>query len=103
MLNILYYALQNEETRLQMFLTILVTNCSSEWLFSSLKGIKNRLRLALGQQKINAFGNIINQYIYITANLSFDYITNVFRTKSEEKIVNILIKFDLKAMKYKSY
>jgi len=57
------HAFQNVETCLQIFLTMPVTNCSSERSFSSLKRIKNRLRSTLSQENIDfsyAFTYIYN-------------------------------------------
>jgi len=76
------HAFQNVETCLQIFLTMLVTNCSRS--FSSLKGIKNRLRSTLNQEYIDALG-ILSIEIDTTANLNFDDVIGQFSKQKARK------------------
>lgn len=78
------HAFQNVETCLQIFLTMPVTNCSSELSFSSLKRIKNRLRSTLSQENIDALG-ILSIESDITANLNFDDVIDQFSKQKARK------------------
>jgi len=78
------HAFQNVETCLQIFLTMPITNCSSERSFFSLKRIKNRLRSTLSQENIDALG-ILSIESDITANLSFDDVIDHFSKQKVRK------------------
>ncbi|KAL4105081.1 hypothetical protein QTP88_020356 [Uroleucon formosanum] len=78
------HAFQNVETFLQIFLTMPVTNCSSERSFSSLKIIKNRLQSKLSQENIDALG-ILSIESDITANLNFDDVIDHFSKQKARK------------------
>ena len=47
-------AFPNVEAILRLFLTLMVTNCSGERSFSSLKRIKNELRSSMSQERLSA-------------------------------------------------
>ena len=47
------YAFANAEIGLRVFLTVMVTNCSTERLFSQLKRINNHNRTAKQQGRLN--------------------------------------------------
>ncbi|ELU08783.1 hypothetical protein CAPTEDRAFT_102355 [Capitella teleta] len=46
-------AFPNVETLLRIYLSMLVTNCSGERSFSTLKRVKNELRSTMGHQRLN--------------------------------------------------
>jgi hypothetical protein len=78
------HVFQNVETCFQIFLTMPVTNCSSELSFSSLKKIENKLRSILSQENIDALG-ILSIESDIMANLSIDDIIELFSKQKARK------------------
>ena len=47
----IHTAFPNVEAILRLFLSLMVTNCSGERSFSRLKGIKNKLRSTMSQER----------------------------------------------------
>lgn len=81
----------NVETCLHIFLTMPITNCTSERSFSFLKRIKNRLRSSMGQENLDALG-ILSIESDVTASIDFDEIIDIFsKQKARKKVFNNLL------------
>jgi len=78
------YTFPNVETCLYIFLTMPITNCSSERSFSFLKRIKNRLRSSMSQEKLDALG-ILSIESDVTVSIDFDEIIDVFSKQKTRK------------------
>lgn len=74
----------NVETCLHIFLTMPITNCTSERSFSFLKRIKNRLRSSMGQENLDALG-ILSIESDVTVSIDFDEIIDVFSKQKARK------------------
>lgn len=80
------------ETCLHIFLTMPITNCSSERSFSFLKIIKNRLRSSMDQEKLDALGILLIESD-VTASIDFDEIIDAFsKQKDRKKVFNNSLK-----------
>lgn len=74
----------NVEIAYRLFLTMPITNCSSERSFSVLKRIKNRLRSSLSQNSLQAF-SLLTIENDITTRLDFNDIINDFASIKARK------------------
>lgn len=74
----------NVETAYHLFLTLPITNCSSERSFSVLKRIKSRLRSTMNQSTLEAF-SLLSIENDITAKLDFEDIINDFASVKARK------------------
>jgi len=70
----------------RLYLTIPMTNCSSERSFSKLSLIKNRLRSSLGEEKLNAL-LLLSIENDLTKSLSFEDIVEDFAHEKARKVV----------------
>ena len=69
----------------RIFLTMMVTNCTSERSFSKLKQIKIDLRNATKQQRLNSL-SLINIEYEVLDNIDFDNLIDDFaRAKARRK------------------
>ena len=77
----------NVEISLQIFLTLMITNCSAERSFSQLKNIKNPKRSTMGQERLDALALLcIESDILRTLNFD-DVIEDFARKKCRLKLM----------------
>lgn len=74
----------NMEIAYRLFLTLPITNCSSERSFSVLKRIKSRLRSSMTQKNLQAF-SLLTIESDITSKLEFNDIIDAFASKKARK------------------
>ena len=78
-------AFPNVEIILRIYLTLMITNCSTERSFSKLELIKNRLRTAMTERCLNHL-TVMSINYDILRELSFDDIIENFVQKKERNV-----------------
>ena len=73
-------AFPNIETILIMYFVSIITNCSNERSFSKLKLVKNILRKAMTQQRLNNLA-ILRSNSDVLRSLNFDDVVDDFATR----------------------
>ena len=74
----------NIETLLKMYLCMMVTNCSGERSFSTLKRVKNHLRSTMSDQRLNML-SLMNIESQLLRTLDFDNLIFTFASKKARK------------------
>lgn len=71
---------------LRLFLTLCVSNATSERSFSKLKLIKNYLRSVMSQERLTSLA-LISIEIEMAKSIDFDEIINIFALRQPRKVV----------------
>ena len=77
--------LLNVDLLMRIYLTMLITHCSGERSFSTLKHIKNNIRSSMGDDRLNHL-SILCIENYLTRSLDFKHVIETFSAKKARKM-----------------
>ena len=75
----------NVDLLMRIYLTMLVTNCSGERSFSTLKHVKNNIRSSMGDDRLNHL-SILCIENDLTRSLDFKHVIETFAAKKARKM-----------------